>query len=99
MTSLSALSLSGMNAAQSALGAAAHNIANMATAGFRREQVTQTAAADGGVTTSRMQSPREGNALEADLVGLLAAKNHFLANLAVFRTNDRMMGALLDTSS
>ena len=99
MTSLSAISFSGMNAAQAALGAASHNIANLGTAGFRREQVRQSAAADGGVTTSRMQSPQEGNALETDLVGQLAAKSHFLANLAVFKTNDRMMGALLDASS
>lgn len=99
MTSLSAISLSGMSAAQARLDAASHNIANMGTAGFRREQVTQSAAADGDVTTSRMQLPQEGNALEADLVGQLAAKSLFLANLAVFRTNDRMVGALLDATS
>lgn len=51
------------------------------------------------MTTSRMQSPQEGHALETDLVGQLAAKSHFLANLAVFKTNDRMMGALLDATS
>ena len=33
------------------------------------------------------------------MVGLLQAKNAFLANLAVFRTSDRMMGSLLDMAS
>ncbi len=99
MSSLSAISLSGMNAAQATLDAASHNVANMGTARFRREQVTQSAAADGGVTTSRMRSPQEGNALEADLVGQRTAEHLFLANLAVFRTNDRMLGTLFDATS
>jgi flagellar hook protein FlgE len=36
------------------------------------------------------------DALETDVVAQLQAKNAFLANLAVFRTHDRMMGELLD---
>jgi NitT/TauT family transport system substrate-binding protein len=35
-------------------------------------------------------------AQQFDMVGLLESKNSFLANLAVFRTGDRMAGALLD---
>ena len=99
MSTLSAISLSGMNAAQTALDASAHNIANLSTAGFRREQVTQSAAENGGVRVSLSRATREGNALETDVVGQLVAKNQFLANLAVFKTNDRMMGALLDATS
>jgi len=99
MSTLSAISLSGMNAAQTALEASAHNIANLSTVGFRREQVTQSAAADGGVTASLSQAAQEGAALETDVVGQLVAKNQFLANLAVFKTNDKMMGALLDATS
>lgn len=87
-----------MNAAQSALNASAHNIANLATAGFRREQVTQVTTVGGGVTTSVSRAAQEGNALLTDFVGQLVAKNQFLANLAVFKTNDQMMGALLDLS-
>jgi flagellar hook protein FlgE len=99
MSTLSAISLGGMNAAQTALDASAHNIANLSTTGFRREQVTQSAAVDGGVRASLTQATQEGNALEADLVGQLVAKNQFLANLAVFKTNDKLMGALLDATS
>lgn len=99
MSTLSAISLSGMKAAQTALEASAHNIANLSTVGFRREQVTQSVAPDGGVTASLSQAAQEGAALETDVVGQLVAKNQFLANLAVFKTNDKMMGALLDATS
>ncbi len=95
MSTLSAISLSGMNAAQTALDASAQNIANVSTAGFRREQVTQSAVPDGGVTASLSQATQQGNAIESDVVGQLVAKNQFLANLAVFKTNDQMMGSLL----
>ena len=99
MNSLSAVSLGGMNAAQNAFDASAHNLANLSTAGFRRQQVRQETVADGGVTTSPSRLVQPGNALENDLVGQLVAKNQFLANLAVFKTSDRMIGALLDATS
>jgi flagellar hook protein FlgE len=95
MSAISAISLSGMNAAQTALDASAHNIANLSTAGFRREQVAQVSTGNGGVATSLTTAAQEGSAMETDLVGQLVAKNQFLANLAVFKTSDQMMGALL----
>lgn len=98
MPSLSSLSLSGMNAAQTRLLASAHNIANLGTDGFHREQVVQSTEAAGGVAASMTRSPVDGSAPEADLVELLQAKNSLLANLAVFRTGDRMMGTLLDVT-
>lgn len=52
MTPLSVNSLSGINAAQTALDVAAHNVANQATPGFRRQEVVQTQAEDGGVQVS-----------------------------------------------
>lgn len=97
MLPAAAISLSGMNAAQTALGASAHNIANASTAGFRRQQVSQTAAPDGGVATTLTQAPEPGAALETDMVDQLVAKNAFLANLALFRASDKMLGALMNT--
>jgi flagellar hook protein FlgE len=99
MNTLSAISLSGMQAAQTALGAAAHNIANLPTPDFRRQQVQASATAGGGVSVSLSQAPQEGAALETDVVGLLAAKNQFLANLVVFKTSDQMTRSLLDTQA
>ncbi len=96
MTSVSSISLSGMNAAQTRLDSSAHNIANTETTPFRRQEVIQNAQKDGGVSTSLGKSALEGSALETDMVAQLQAKNAFLANLAVFKTSNQMAGALLD---
>ena len=99
MSPASAISLSGMNAAQAALDTSAHNIANLATPGFRRREVVQSTLVDGGVTTSQAEASEAGPAIEADVVGQLVSKNAFLANLAVFRASNKMLGALLDEES
>jgi flagellar hook protein FlgE len=91
------ISLSGMQAAQAAMDASAHNIANLATPGFRRAGVDLADTASGGVTAAATQAAQPRQAIEADMVGQLMARNHFLANLAVFKTSDQMLGALLDT--
>jgi flagellar hook protein FlgE len=96
MQPIAATALSGMNAATTHLGAAAHNVANLETAGFQRQIAANQTQADGGVQTQLMQAPDAGNALENDMVGLLTAKNAFLANLAVFRAHDQMAGSTLD---
>ena len=48
MSSLSAIATSGMRAADAALRTSAHNLANLETAGFKRERVINTARAEGG---------------------------------------------------
>jgi len=98
MLAASAIALSGMSAAQIALQASAQNIANLNTQGFRRQQVQQTAVAGGGVSVALSSTTAAGPSIEADVVGLLQSKNSFLANLAVFRADDRMMGSLLDVA-
>lgn len=96
MASISSIALSGMNASQTALNASAHNIANMNTDGFRRQEVVQNAQAGGGVTTTLATASAEGASLETDVVAQLQAKNSFLASLAVFKTSDKMAGVLLN---
>lgn len=96
MASISSIALSGINAAQTSLNSSAHNIANLNTSGFRRQEVVQNAQAGGGVSTSLTKASAEGSALEADVVAQLQAKNSFLANLAVFKTSNKMACALLD---
>lgn len=97
MPSVSAIALSGMNAATASLGIAGHNLANLGTAGFRRQVAAHEASASGGVTPRVDTAAEPGSAMEADMVGLLSAKHAFLANLAVFRTSNEMTGTLLDT--
>ena len=96
MSSASSIARSGMQAAQSALNTAAHNVANVSTPAFRRQEVIQSTQQGGGVATSPGRSANDGSALEADMVAQLQAKNAFLANLAVFKTSNQMAGALLD---
>ncbi len=96
MNPITATSLSGLRAAQTSLGVAAHNIANAGTEGFRRQTVQASTAAPAGVSTSLGQATAQGPALETDLVATLRAKNEFLANLQVFKTSDQMIGSLLD---
>jgi flagellar hook-associated protein FlgK len=96
MNSLSSIALSGLQAAQEAARASAHNIANAETEDFRRVEVTQQAREGGGVDTHTRRAGTPGSALEQDVVDQLKARNAFLANLAVFRRADRMAGALFD---
>ena len=96
MMSVSATALSGMNAAQTGLQVAGHNIANLNTEGFVRQQVLQSSVAPAGVRTTLTRSAEPGDAMLTDMVGLLQSKNAFLANLAVFRHQDDVLGSLLD---
>lgn len=99
MNSVASIALSGMTAAQQRLGATGHNLANLATEGFRRQTVQATPVPAGGVSTELRTAAEPGNDLAADMVGLLTAKHGFVANLQVFKTEDRVLGTLLDERS
>jgi flagellar basal body rod protein FlgC len=101
MVTLSASSLAGMNAAQSALQASAQNIANFGAADTRRRPPTVDlgANADGGTSSAGQSAAGFNDQLVSDMVTQLQAKNSFLANLAVFRTGDQMLGSLLQISA
>lgn len=92
----SGVALSGMAAAQQRLQAHAHNLANGGTDSFRRSAIAQTEAASGGTLATWQRAAIAGPDLTADMVGQLSASHAFMANLAVFKTNDAMAGALLD---
>ncbi len=100
MASIMSIARSGLQAAELRLQSSAHNVANLQTEDFHRQEVRQQALADGnGVEASVGRAAEAGPALEADVVDQLAAKNAFLANLAVFRTGDRLLGTLLDSQA
>ena len=96
MNLVSSIAQSGLAAATASLGSSAHNIANLGTAGFKRELASHRTQAGGGVATDFKQASLPGPAIEEDMVGMLEAKHAFQANLAVFKTADEMTGALLD---
>src|SRR5262245_54035338 len=99
MNSLSAISLSGLQAMQLRAGSAGHNIANAMTPGFRRQVVEQQAIEGGGVSATVERSPVVGDALAEDLVTLKLSEQLFKANVQVLRTQDRMLGTLLDVTA
>ena len=100
MALISSIAQSGLQVAQQRLGASAHNVANMNTPGFRRQVVEQTEAPGGsGVQASVQRDGQVGSALEKDVVEQMSATYAFKANVQVIKTNDQMMGALLNTKA
>ena len=99
MGSTTSIALSGMQAAQQQLNAAAGNVANLGTPDYRRQQVVQTAEPHGGVATRSERAAVPGEALVQDMVAQLQARHAYLANLALFRSADRMAGVLLDMTA
>jgi flagellar hook protein FlgE len=103
--SAAAIGLSGMRAAQARLDSSAHNVANVQTPGFRRQQVTQSeSAAGGGVDVQVQQAALAGGPdgfadLAGDLVEQRISLYSFAANLRTVRTQDDMLGSLLNTQA
>ena len=91
---------SGMNTALLRLSSAAHNIANLNTPEFHRQQVVQREQAEGGVTATvirEAQVDASGSSAVNDLVQQLRAGYSFKANLQTIKTADTMLGALFDS--
>lgn len=97
MASLTAIASSGIQAAQLRLDSAAHNVANMNTPGFHRQTTRQQAVEpQGGVQAELERASTPGSALEQDVVEQMAATYAFKANVATLKTEQKVMGALLD---
>lgn len=107
ITSAASIGLSGMRAAQAQLDTSAHNIANAQTPRFQRQVVQQTAQPhSGGVQVQIGQAAEAAAAdegsldhLAEDLVAQRMSAHSFAANLRTVQTQDRMLGALLDTKA
>jgi flagellar hook protein FlgE len=100
-TSISSIGASGMQAAQMRLDASANNVANANTPGYRRQVVSQEAAADAAGVRATVQREQEaqGVALEKEAVEQIAATYAFKASLQTVRAQDEMMGSLLDVKA
>jgi flagellar hook protein FlgE len=96
MNTITSIALSGMNAATTRLGVSAHNIANIETAAFRRQQVVQETQAGGGVATSVTRADAISSDLAADAVQQMTALYTFKANLRTVQVEHDMLGSLLD---
>lgn len=98
MSSISAISTSGMQVAWRQLQASANNIANASTEGYARERVTQTAMLGGGVsaTVSSSEVADGGAYMADDLVNAGQSVYAFVANLKMIHAEDEMIGHLLN---
>jgi flagellar hook protein FlgE len=96
LNSVHSIALSGMHSAMQRLGSASHNVANWGTDGFRREQVSTTTQVGGGVTTSFQSAAAPGDSLAEDMVAQRVALYEFKSNMQVFKTQQDMLGTLLD---
>jgi len=94
-------SLSGMNAAQTRLDVATNNIANLSTDNFTRKEVVQADFPQGGTKVADIKNAAQsGNNLEADMVEQLKARNTYMTNLSVFKSNnDMLMGTIIDINA
>ncbi len=96
MNTASAISRSSLQAAQTRLQVAAHNVANSQTSGFEPLAAQQAPQSGGGVSTRVERLPSDREDMERDMVAQLQAQNALLANLSVFKTHERMLGSVLD---
>lgn len=96
MNSISSIAISGMNAATTRLGVAAHNVANAVTPAFRRQQVQQQSQPGGGVATQITRAAEPGSNLAADLVAQKVALYSFKASLRTVQAEHEMLGSLID---
>ena len=99
MSSISAIGLSGLQASQQRLNAAANNIANLNTDGYHREEVSQQADPNGGTSTTVSSDPSTGSKLIQDVVDQMSATYSFKANLLTIQAQDQMMGTLLNVQA
>ena len=93
---LFSIPLSGARAQLQRLDAAANNIANAQTPGYRRERADLETANPSGVEVHWSQAVQEGPALEQDMVDTLDARNGFMLDMAVLKRQDQALGTLLD---
>ncbi|TSE21021.1 flagellar hook-basal body protein [Tepidimonas alkaliphilus] len=93
---VASIAASGMNAAQVSLQAAASNVANLPTEGYRRIVARAEPLPSGGVRSQLERLPAPGVDLPTDLVEQKKAITAFAANLQVFKAADRMAGSWLD---
>lgn len=99
MNTISSIAVSGAQAASTRLDVAAHNIANAQTPAFQRQVVHQQSQETAGVMTTLGKADEVGPDLAADLVAQMEASYNYKANLRTIRTQEQMLGSLLDVKA
>jgi len=94
----SAISISGLHAAQASFDVMADNVANLATEGFRPRRVElRPLEPRAGVEVAGIEpADQEGTDLATEMVGIVVAKTTYAANARAVRAEDDTLGALFD---
>lgn len=100
------IALSGMQAAQVQMTAAAQNVANLQTPGYQPVRADIVDISSGGADASLQSSPSPGSSnpsaqgssddLATEMINMKLSQLAFRANLDVARTANRTLGSLLD---
>src|SRR3954462_8805316 len=93
-----AISISGLRAAQTTFDVMANNVANMATEGFKPSRVElRPVEPRAGVDVAAIsQSADDGTDLATEMTSMVIAKTTYAANARAFRAEDDTLGALFD---
>ncbi len=95
-SSLLSVARSGLQAAQTRLDVAAHNIANLNTEGAVRQTVQAQPLPGGGVQVQTAPAAEPGPQLVQDVVDQMAASQAFVAQVQVLKTAQSLDDALLN---
>jgi flagellar hook-associated protein FlgK len=85
-----------MQAASLLLATTADNTANLATPGYRAEQVDLATSATGGVTAGVSRAPEEGVDLVEQVANLITGSLLYTANARMLRAGAETERSLLD---
>jgi flagellar basal-body rod protein FlgC len=101
MISSTNTSISAMRASALRLDVSAHNVANINTPNFAQTRVLQTEQTRGTAITAMQKVASQNPDLSAtdfaeEAVEMIISKNEFALNARVLKTQDRMLGELLD---
>ena len=89
-------SISGVRAAEERMSASAHNVANLNTEEARALRVRLSERANRGGVDARTERTEERPDLAEETVEQMSARNYLKANANAIRTQDEMLGTLLD---
>ena len=89
-------SISGIQAAGLRMEVSAHNTANLNTEGARAQRVRQSERPDRGGTTAEVEQTDHPPELLEETVEQMTTAHYLKANAKALRTQDEMLGTMID---
>jgi len=101
--STSAIAQSGLNVASLGLAVAANNVANLNSDGYKAKSLSQEETKEGGVQASQVTESQQPTVpdgsnvdLATEMTSLMTQSGAYTSNLKVMKTQDEMLGQLMD---